>query len=109
MAKEAKPNMQIEGYCLAVHKNTCKRTLQYAEVEKQIAEVEKQIAEKFNFVIIFLSFFLTFFFLSSGNHTPGSRSYSDRLDTLADSVCTHQLVSQSSSYFPSLSLLLSFS
>jgi len=55
MAKEAtKLNMQIERYCPAVHKNTCKRTLQYAEVEKQIAE-------KSNFVIIFLSFFLSIF------------------------------------------------
>jgi len=29
---------------------------------------------------------------TSGNHTPGSRFYSDLLDTLADSVCIHQLV-----------------
>ena len=27
---------------------------------------------------------------SSGNHTPGSRSYSDLVDTWADSVCIHQ-------------------
>jgi len=33
-----------------------------------------------------------FLFLSSGNRTPGSRFYSDVLDTLADSVCIHQLV-----------------
>ena len=30
--------------------------------------------------------------LTSGNRIPGSRSYSDLLDTLADSVCIHQLV-----------------
>ena len=33
---------------------------------------------------------LTFFqYLTSGNRTPGSRFYSDLLDTLADSVCIH--------------------
>ena len=30
--------------------------------------------------------------VTSGNRTPGSRFYSDLLDTLADSVCVHQLV-----------------
>ena len=30
--------------------------------------------------------------ITSGNRTPGSRFYSDLLDTLADSVCIHQLV-----------------
>jgi len=30
--------------------------------------------------------------LTSGNRTPGSRFYSDLLDTLVDSVCIHQLV-----------------
>ena len=30
--------------------------------------------------------------ITSGNRTPGSRSYSDLLDALADSVCIHQLV-----------------
>jgi len=30
--------------------------------------------------------------IASGNRTPGSRSYSDLLDTLADSVCIHLLV-----------------
>jgi len=35
-----------------------------------------------------------FLAITSGNHTPGSRSYSDLLDTWADSVCTHQLVSR---------------
>jgi len=29
---------------------------------------------------------------TSGNRTPGSRFYSDLLDTLADFVCIHQLV-----------------
>jgi len=29
---------------------------------------------------------------TSGNHTPGSRSYSDLVDTWADSICIHQLV-----------------
>ena len=29
---------------------------------------------------------------SSGNRTPGSRFYSDLLDTLTDFVCTHQLM-----------------
>jgi len=32
------------------------------------------------------------YLLSSGNRTPGSRSYSDLVDTQADSVCIHQLV-----------------
>ena len=32
------------------------------------------------------------YIVSSGNRTPGSRFYSDFLDTLADSVCIHQLV-----------------
>ena len=31
-------------------------------------------------------------FKTSGNRTPGSRSYSDILDALADSVCIHLLV-----------------
>ena len=30
--------------------------------------------------------------ITSGNRTPGNRSYSDLLDSLADSVCIHQLV-----------------
>jgi len=30
--------------------------------------------------------------VSSGNRTRGSRYYSDLLDTLADSVCIHQLI-----------------
>jgi len=30
--------------------------------------------------------------IASGNRTPGSRFYSDLLDTLADSVCIHLLV-----------------
>ena len=30
--------------------------------------------------------------LTSGNRTPGSRSYSDLLDTSADSICIHQLI-----------------
>jgi len=29
---------------------------------------------------------------ATNNRTPGSRSYSDLLDTLADSVCIHLLV-----------------
>jgi len=29
---------------------------------------------------------------SSGNRTPGSRSYSDLVDTWADSVCIYQLL-----------------
>jgi len=33
-----------------------------------------------------------FVLISSGNRTPGSRFYSDHLDTLADSVRIHQLV-----------------
>jgi len=31
-------------------------------------------------------------FSSSGNRTPGSRFYSDLLDTMADFVCIHQLI-----------------
>ena len=31
-------------------------------------------------------------YITSGNFTPGGRFYSDLLDTLADSVCIHQLV-----------------
>ena len=34
----------------------------------------------------------TFLTFSSGNCTSGSRSYSDLVDTWADSVCIHQLV-----------------
>jgi len=40
-AKEStnpKPSMQLEWYCLAVHKWTCECTLEYAGVEKRIAE-----------------------------------------------------------------------
>jgi len=39
-------------------------------------------------------FEITNFFLNgtSGNRTPGSRSYSDLVDTWANSVCIHQLV-----------------
>jgi len=33
-----------------------------------------------------------FYITTSGNHTPGSRFYSDLLDTSADFVCIHQLV-----------------
>ena len=33
-----------------------------------------------------------FYMYSSGNCTPGNRSYSDLLDTWADSVCIHQLI-----------------
>ena len=33
-----------------------------------------------------------FMLFTSGNRTPGSRFYSDLLDTLADSVCIHQLL-----------------
>ena len=48
-------------------------------------------------IIIILIFILIFIFIiiTSGNRTPGSKSYSDLLDALADSVCTHQLVVQS--------------
>jgi len=35
---------------------------------------------------------LYFVVITSGNRTPGSRSYSDLLDTLADWVCIHLLV-----------------
>ena len=41
MAKEAttpKPSIQRESYCLAVHKNTRKHTVEYAGAEKQTAE-----------------------------------------------------------------------
>jgi len=41
----------------------------------------------------FLAWFETnFYYYSSGNCTPGSRSYSDLVDTWADSVCIYQLV-----------------
>ena len=36
--------------------------------------------------------FKLIYFLSSGNRTPGSRFYSELLDTLADSLCIQQLV-----------------
>jgi len=45
-----------------------------------------------------MSQFGSFFFINvslittSGNCTPGSRSYSDLVDTCADYVCIHQLV-----------------
>ena len=38
------------------------------------------------------SYCIYFYVITSGNRTPGSRFYSDLLDTLADSVCIHQLV-----------------
>ena len=53
MAKEGtklKPSMQIEWYCPAVHKNACKRTLEYTGVKKQITDS----------IFFFLSFFLSF-------------------------------------------------
>jgi len=31
-------------------------------------------------------------YITNGNHTPGSWSYSDLVDTWADSVCIHQLL-----------------
>ena len=40
---------------------------------------------KHHLLILFYSF-------TSGNRTPGSRFYSDLLDTLTDFVCTHQLM-----------------
>jgi len=30
--------------------------------------------------------------ITMGNRTPGSRSYSDLMDTWADSVCIHQFI-----------------
>jgi len=35
---------------------------------------------------------LVLYYITIGNRTPGSRFYSNRLDTLAESLCTHQLV-----------------
>ena len=43
-------------------------------------------------IIMPQTFALIPFLNSSGNRTPGSRSYSDLLDTLADSVCIPLLV-----------------
>jgi len=40
-------------------------------------------------LVTFLMFFILF---KSGNRTPGSRFYSDLVDTWADSACIHQLV-----------------
>ena len=37
-------------------------------------------------------FAVNFLYIYSGNRTPGSRFYSDLLDTLADFVCIHQLI-----------------
>ena len=41
--------------------------------------------------------------IASGNRTPGSRFYSDLLDTWADSVCIHQLVLKHCSKAPDCS------
>ena len=43
-------------------------------------------------VIKVLDFEKLFCIVTSGNQTPGSRFYSDLLDTLADSVCIHHVV-----------------
>jgi len=39
-----------------------------------------------------LDVLINFLLNSTGNHTPGSRSYFDLMDTWADSLCIHQLV-----------------
>jgi len=36
--------------------------------------------------------YILLYYITSGNRTPGSRSYPGLLDTLADSICIHQLV-----------------
>jgi len=38
VATNPKPSVRIEWYYLVVHKNTCKHTLDYAGVDKQIDE-----------------------------------------------------------------------
>ena len=48
-------------------------------------------------LVTFLMFFILVIY-SSGNRTPGSRFYSDLLDTLADFVCIHQLILQRRSW-----------
>ena len=48
-----------------------------------------------NLILVFIIHFASMYsllFVSSGNHTPGSRSYSDLVDTWVDSACIHQLV-----------------
>jgi len=49
--KPPKPNMQIEPFCLAVHKNKTTRKL---KCTLEYAGVNKQIAEKFSLISIFL-------------------------------------------------------
>jgi len=47
---------------------------------------------KWGYLVGTRTLFFFFFILSCGNHTPGSRFYSDFLDILADFVCIHQLI-----------------
>jgi len=70
--------MQRKGYCLAVHKNTCKHTIEYAGAEKQTAK-------KVDFVIFLSSFF--FFLLS---HTKLLTSIAYKLKQLL-SYFTHRM------------------
>ena len=49
-ATTPKPSMQIEWYCLAVHKNTCERTFEYAESQETDGQ-KGQILSSFFFLI----------------------------------------------------------
>ena len=57
-------------------------------------EPGRLISYLINYMIIYITWnnFSPTRSVSSGNRTPGSRFYSDLLDTLADSICIHQLV-----------------
>ena len=48
--------MQTECYCLAVHKNTHKRTLEHAGVDEQVAEKTPISSSSFFFFLLLLSF-----------------------------------------------------
>ena len=51
-----KPSMQTEWYCLAVHKNPYKRTLEYAGVDEQVAEKSLISSSSSSSSSFFLSF-----------------------------------------------------
>ena len=75
----------MEWYCLAVHKNTCERTVEYAGVKKtnhwksSIHRLLSSYSSSFMKIFCFLD--------TSSNHTPGSRSYSNLVATWTD--CLH--------------------
>ena len=91
----------VEMQSLRAERNSAfsptKGSMDYLIAADKISATECTLAI-FNLRFSILTFCYIFdlimsFFFTSGNRTPGSRFYSDLLDTLADSVCIHQLVS----------------